>query len=443
MSAERRAVLLLALALGACARRPAPERVILISIDTLRPDHLGAYGYRRPTSPVLDALAARGVLFEDASTPAPWTLPAHASLLAGLYPSRHGVKGHDRYLPAALPVLATQLARAGWSTAAVVNSHNLGPRFGLDRGFQEFLYVEETAGQRAPTRQIVDQALEWLRRRDRRLFLFLHSYDVHSDYASLPEHERAFVSPYSGPADGTTAQLMAFREGKVALSAADAPHLTDLYDAGIRQMDAELGRLFDGLRADGLLDGALIVVSSDHGEEFFEHGGVLHGRTQFEEVARVPLIVAGPGVAAGRRVKEPVSLLDVMPTLLSLLGAPPPGAQDGEDLSPLLRGEPLPRLSGRALFGEADHNNAEPDVKRSVRRGAFKLHLDRVTGEIALYDLARDPGERQDVASGQAAVVAELRQRLDRFLLVKPLASAPVTLSPEELEKLKSLGYVR
>jgi arylsulfatase A-like enzyme len=429
----------------ACRARPAIERVVLVSIDTLRPDHLGAYGYARPTSPVLDALAARGVLFEDASSPSPWTLPAHASLLTGLYPGRHGVKGHDRYLPAAVPTLASLLGRAGWTTAAVVNSHNLGPRFGLDRGFQQFLYVEEVAAQRAPTTRLVDQALAWLRRhRDRPFFLFLHSYDVHSDYASLPEHERAFASPYDGPADGTTAQLIAFREGRVRLSARDAPHLVDLYDAGIRQMDAELGRLLSALSAEGLAEGTLLVVTSDHGEEFFEHGGVLHGCTQYEEVVRVPLVVSGPGVAAGRRVAVPASLLDVMPTVLGRLGVAFPPGLDGEDLGGLLSGGARPGLAERVLFGEADHHNVEHDITRAARRASWKLHFNRLSGEAALFDLRSDPGERTDLAPARPEVARELRSRLDRFLLVQPAAPPPaVTLSPQEVEKLRSLGYVR
>ena len=440
-----RGVVLLALALHGCASPPPAQRIVLISIDTLRADHLGAYGYERPTSPALDALAARGVLFEEASTPSPWTLPAHASLLTALYPSRHGLKDYDRQLPAGVPTLAAVLAAAGWTTAAVVNSRYLSPDFGLDRGFQEFRYVPEVVEQRAPCSEIVDQALEWLRRhREEKLFLFVHSYDVHSDYASLPEHEQQFVSPRAGRADGTTAQLLAFRAGEVALSVADAPHLVDLYDAGIRQMDAEVRRLVEGLHREGLAESTLLVVTSDHGEEFFEHGGVLHGRTQYEEVTHVPLILAGPGIAGGRRISTPVSLLDVMPTLLARSGVPRPPGLDGEDLGPLLVGKRVPGLEARALFGEADHNNVVQDMTRSVRYLTHKLHVDRVLGTAALYDLGSDPAERTDLARERPEIVRDLRQRLDRFRQLRPeVAPTRVTPSPGEVEKLRSLGYVR
>jgi arylsulfatase A-like enzyme len=427
-------------------RRARPQsgsytRIVLVSIDTLRADHLGCYGYGRETSPVLDALARQGVLFEDVTSPSPWTLPAHASLLTGLYASRHGVKSHEVYLPSSVGTLASMLSRHGFVTAAVVNSHNLGPRFGLDRGFQEFLYVEEAADQREPSARVTDQALGWMDRyAGRKLFLFVHYYDVHSDYRSRPEYERPFVRPYAGRADGTTAQLMDYREGKVPLDVRDAPHLIDLYDAGIRQMDAELSRLFTALEAE---EPTLLVVTSDHGEEFFERGGVLHGRTQFQEVVRVPLLLRGPGLPAETRVAAPVSLVDVMPTLLAAAGAPAPESLDGADLSPYWRAGGAEPPRDRHLFGEADHTNVELDVTRAVRYRAHKLHYNRLTRRLALFDLAADPGERKDLAAEQPAVVADLRTHLDRFLRVQPEATTPVDLTPEERERLRSLGYAK
>jgi arylsulfatase A-like enzyme len=439
-------VLAAGLAVGAGCRGPgrtaAPQRIVLISIDTLRADHLGCYGYGRPTSPGIDALARDGVVFEDVSAPSPWTLPSHASLLTGLYPSRHGLKAHDRYLPSTVPTLAALLGRAGFVTAGVVNSYYLGPRFGLDRGFQEFLYVEEVADQVEPSTRITEQAIAWLRQhRDRRLFLFIHYYDVHSDYRSRPLYEEQFVTPYEGTANGTTAQLMAYREGRVRLEGKDAAHLVDLYDAGVRQMDDELQRLVSFLREEKLLDGTLLVLTSDHGEEFLERGGVLHGRTQFQEVMRVPLLIRGPGLPAGRREEAPASLLDVMPTLFGLLEIEAPPTLDGEDLAPAWRGQ-AGRLGERYLFGEADHNNAEPDITRAVRHRSFKLHFNRLTGRRELFDLGRDPGERVDRSAREPAVTADLRARLERFMQIRGEVAPPSRLTPEEIEKLRSLGYL-
>jgi arylsulfatase A-like enzyme len=433
-------LLLAAVACGGGSGRP--RLVVLVSIDTLRADHLGLYGYHRPTSPVLDALASESTVFEDAMSTSPWTLPAHASLLTGLYPSRHGLTSHERYLKSSLATLPQLLSRAGYLTAAVVNSHNLSPLFGLDRGFQKYRYVEEEAGRREPSREITDQAIAWVEEAGGRpLFLFLHYYDVHSDYASLPEHEAEFLKPYDGIADGTTAQLAAHREGKVSLSAEDAANLIDRYDAGIRQMDQEIGRLVSFLRDRGLWEDTLFALTSDHGEEFFEHGGVLHGQTQYQEVIRVPLVVKGPGIPV-RRVSAPVSLVDLAPTLLTLAGVPGHEGFDGVDVSPLWETSDRSQ-EDRYLFSEADHNNVEHDITRAVRYRHFKLHFNRLSRERRLYDLSRDPDETTDLAADEANPVAALAERLDEFL-AREREDAPVrTLSPEEVDKLRSLGYLR
>jgi arylsulfatase A-like enzyme len=420
-----------------------PRLAVLVSIDTLRADHLGLYGYGRPTTPVLDALALESAVFEEAMSSSPWTLPAHASLLTGLYPSRHGLTSHERYLSSDVTTLGQVFSRAGYRTAAVVNSHNLGPEFGLDRGFQQYRYLEESVDQRKPSKEITDQAIRWVwEAGEKSLFLFLHYYDVHSDYVSLPEFETDFLRPYEGNADGTTAQLAAYREGKVSLSAADAPNLIDRYDAGIRQMDAEIGRFLDFLRERGLWERTLFVLTSDHGEEFFEHGGVLHGQTQYQEVLHVPLLVKGPGIPRGRRVSTPVSLVDIAPTVLERARIAVPEGLDGVDIARLWS-EGDRKLEARYLFSEADHNNVEHDITRSVRYKSFKLHFNRLSREYRLYDLARDPMEQADLSSGREEAFAALSERLDRFL-ANERAEAPVrSLSEEEIEKLRSLGYLR
>jgi len=373
----------------------------------------------------------------------PWTLPAHATLLTGLYPGRHGLTSHERYLESSLTTLAQLFSQAGYRTAAVVNSHNLGPEFGLDRGFQQYRYVEERVERREPSTEITDQAMEWVRGGgERPLFLFLHYYDVHSDYVSLPKHETEFLRPYPGIADGSTAQLAAHREGKVSLSASDAPNLIDRYDAGIRQMDAEIGRFLEFLRGRGLWEDALFVLTSDHGEEFFEHGGVLHGQTQYQEVIRVPLLIKGPGVPHGRRVPTPVSLVDIAPTLLERAGIAVPEGLDGTDVAPLWS-EGDRELEARYLFSEADHNNVEHDITRSVRYKNLKLHFNRLSREYRIYDLSRDPAERDDLSADEEQAFAALSERLERFMASEKVEAPVRTLSEEEIEKLRSLGYLR
>ena len=437
-------------ALAACSGAnvdPRPD-VILISIDTLRPDHLGAYGYAKPTSPTLDAIAEQGVVFEDVTSPSPWTLPAHASLLTGLYPSRHRANSHYRSLGKSAPTLASILSEHGYDAAAVVNSHNLSRRYGLDRGFRRFRHVQEWVFEVMPTTEVTDQAVEWLSAPRRRpLFLFLHYYDVHSDYRSLPDFESAFLDDYDGHADGTTRQLAEVRKGNVSFDEDDVAHLLDLYDAGILQIDHELGRLLTLLRARGLLDRSLLVITSDHGEEFLEHGGVLHGRTQFQEVLRVPLLMRGPGLPAGTRVSTPVSLVDIAPTLLAMLEIPAPASLDGVDLAPLWRGETRD-FAERHLFGEADHHNEVDDITRSVRQGRYALHYNRLTEQHQLYDLEQDPWERVDIAAEQQEIADRLRERLLRFMADAEQAALaedrPLDpLTPEELQHLRELGYLQ
>ncbi len=442
-----------------------PKRVILISIDTLRADRLSLYGYPRRTSPVLDAFAEEAVVFEDVSSPSPWTLPAHASLFSGLYPNTHRLNSHERRLRPRVRGLADILAEHGFRTAAVVNSYYLSRRFGLDRGFRDFVYVKESVESIRRSDPITDQAIEWLSRYpDQPVFLFVHYYDVHSDYTALPRYLEEFVQPYDGRLDGSTAQLLEFRKGSFAMDAGDAAHLLDRYDASIRQMDDDLGRLFSFLREQGWLDESLIVVTSDHGEAFLEHGTVLHGQNQYQEVQRVPLVIRSPNHFAARRIDLPVSLVDVAPTLLSLLGIEPPepldafGAFDGVDLSPLLASndaEPA-RAAGksrpdanalrellpiRVLFGEADHTAEAFDITRSVRRGNVKLHFNRLTGRHELYDLEHDPGEQHDIAPQWKELAKELLAELSRFEDTQRLEAPVIDLSPEEREALERLGY--
>jgi arylsulfatase A-like enzyme len=441
---------LLALAVpGQLSCRPArstpPRVVVLVSIDTLRADHVGAYGYSRATTPNLDAFAKEGTVFEDAMSPSPWTLPAHASLLTGLYPGRHGVVTHESRLPASVSTLAEAMGKSGFITAAVVNSHRLSPHYGLQKGFWKFRYVAEEAGQREPGSAITDQAVHWLKRyAGERVFLFVHYYDVHSDYASRPEFEELFLRPYEGPADGTTRGLRAHRTGELRYGAADAERLVDLYDAGIRQMDHELSRLFAAIQAHAGASGALVMVTSDHGEEFLERGGVLHGRTQFQEMLHVPLVVHGPGVPRGRRIETPVSLVDVPPTLLRLAGIEPPSGLDGEDLSNLLGPAPPAHLSRRALFAAADHQDDRFDERHAVRRGSFKLHADRAMRETRLFDLDADPGEERDLSAERPDVRRDLGAHLARYgELARPSASATGAISPEDRARLESLGYLQ
>jgi arylsulfatase A-like enzyme len=436
-------LVLLAGLLPACHADPTAvaRGAVLISIDTLRADHLGLYGESLPTSPRIDAFAREGVVFETVRSTAPWTLPAHASMLTGLYPSRHGARTASHSLADDVPTLAEILSARGFATAAVVNGGFLNPRFGLDRGFGEYVLVPSAEDRRkgaAPG--IASWAIAWLERHAHgRFFLLVHVFDVHSDYHSERRFERIFA-PREGRFDGSTEQMGLVNHGDLQISPAQAEHLSRLYDAGIRQLDHDLSPLLDYLADPARTRSTLVVVTSDHGEEFLEHGGLLHTRTHYEELLRVPLILRGAGLPAGRRVEAPVSLVDLAPTLLARLGveAPPELALDGRDLAPLWSGE-ASVSDGRLFFAEAAPS-LDSDTLRSVTDGRYKLIRNLETGSAELYDLAEDPGEQHDLIGRESAVAAELGAALDRFSETQRLGR-PLEIPEEMQEELRALGY--
>lgn len=433
------------LAVTGCEYEPEPalpRNLLLISIDTLRPDRLGAHGYQRDTSPFLDEIAANGVLFENAYSPGSWTVPGHGSMFTGLYPRVHGLRYSMSQLKGGVSTLTQMLAARGFASFGVGNIFYITNKLGDD--FEEFIEVAPSGGGVGATPQIGFLALDWLRRRDDRpFFMFLHFYDVHTPYAPLPYYRDSFAGAYEGKADGSPAILKAHRQGKIELDATDAAHLSDLYDAGIRQFDAALSELFASLEAKGILEDTLVILTSDHGEEFLEHGGFLHGRTLHEELVRIPLILYGAGVPKGLRVFEPVSLVDVVPTALSLLGLEVPPKLDGVDLSVAWRAEDH-ELPERTLYFEADEWAGRPDwgFRRAILSKGKKLHLEGLTGEHELFDLAEDPGERTDRAADQPDEARALRETLDAFVAAQPKGDILRPLPPARVRELRALGYL-
>lgn len=438
-------VLALALLGSACVRARRAPNLILISIDTLRADRLGCYGYPRPTTPFLDRQAQQGVLCADTSAPSSWTYPSHAALFTGLYPGRNGATELKRRVRADVPSLAEWLVARGYRAAGVVSS-TLFKGYGLERGFEALEYVDP--GGPEPSK-VTEHAQTWLSAVDRSkpFFFLIHYLDPHSDYHSLPEYEAPFVTPYEGPATGKSEQLFQHIAGFLQLNADDARHLSDLYDAGVRQQDAELEKLFAFLAAHKLLDDTLVVLTSDHGEEFLEHGELMHGLAQFEESVRVPLLFFGPDVPRGVRLATPVSLVDVLPTILDLLSQPAPRELDGRSLRALW--EHAERAAEpRALFIEADMDPPGPTARTmvpgddlAVRCGAFKLVWDPSANSARLYDLVHDPRETTDVSAAHAELAATLRAELERFRQQRADSAPAGALTGEDLQKLQDLGY--
>jgi arylsulfatase A-like enzyme len=430
--------------------------VILIGVDTLRADRLSCYGYEGSQTPAMDSLAAGGVRYAAATAQASWTKPSFATILTSLYPSSHTATGKPDRLPQAVTTLAEVLAANGYYTGGIADNINIAPAFGFDQGFGDYVYLEpgyffagnEAASQTAlyqvlrrgwamasgdriyvqnfyqDAAVVTEQALGWLdSNQGTRFFLFLHYMDPHDPY---------FTHPY----DGSGYARASNQDPDPAL----APVFSDLYDGEVRYLDGYLEQLFDGLKAAGLYDDALIILTADHGEEFQEHGGWWHGQTLYQEQIAVPLIVKMPGgQKAGTVVGDLARSLDIAPTILDLAGLPIPEAMMGQSLWSAA-------LPPAYAFAEEDH---EGNVLTALRTGTQKLILansDNPRGLPAevFFDLAADPGEAQDLLAARPDQVQALRARLRQVMtqaLERAVAAEAGSLDAAAQEKLHNLGY--
>ena len=383
--------LLLLASLVACSevREIAPRpNVLVISVDTLRRDHLGCYGYEPDTSPNIDALAARGVVFDNALSTSSWTLPSHASMLTGRYPSSHGLRDDGVKLAPSVPTLAAGFRLNGYHTLAVVSHVYVSSTFGLERGFDVFDdSLTEAGATNPPAEQVADRFLALLRASPARPFFgFVHFFDPHWPYTAPEPFARRFADrDYAGPIDGSVESLLPYFFASRAMPDQHREEMIARYDGEIAYLDHQIGRLIDGLRKRGELDQTIVALVADHGEEFKEHGQLGHGRTLYEELVRVPFVLAGhPALQPGSRRDDLVSLIDLAPTLLDLVGAEALPGVDGRSL--LAHDEP-----DRALFSESIRFGVE---MRALRRGRYKLiHVPSKESQL-YYDLLSDPGER-------------------------------------------------
>jgi arylsulfatase A-like enzyme len=430
---------------GEGERGDAPPRrsLILVSIDTLRADRLGAYGYGRETSPTLDALARRGVRFETVIAESAWTLPSHMTLFTGLPPTLHGVVSHEWRLAAAVPTLAELLQAHGYRTFAFTGGLNVAPNFGFGRGFEVYASAMQNreSGEMEPIP--FRSALALASRRigklapDAPFFAFVHTYDVHCPYDPPAEYAERFDSRPPEDRIETRDRCGTPDFNAMALTPGQAAFLSDRYDASIRYADDLLGDFLEALRGQGVLDRSFVVVLSDHGEEFLEHGRIGH-QTLYIECLRVPWIIAGPGLEP-RVVRDPVGLADVMPTLLALLEVPAPPT-DGLSRLAAMRG-PSAAAATRPRFSEL---GSGPDLRSAV---LGRHHLIASPEATRLFDWHADPKEQRDLSGVAAGPGAELERALaqwSRHLASSPLRSRAELLpelSAEQKEQLRALGY--
>jgi arylsulfatase A-like enzyme len=423
---------------------------VLIVVDALRPDHLGLYGYERPTSPHLDEWAAQSAVFERAFTTSPWTLPAFGSLLTGEIPARHGAGSRVRAsnwtvssrVDDSLPTLPERLSASGFTTGAIVNNPWLPPAVGLNRGFAEYDY--QRSGESDPRRadEVVDLALAWIERNEGTpFFLMVHVLDPHMSYDAPPPFRGRFTSGLGGGFELPVDEPRRIQREAGSIPEPERAFIRAAYDEEIAFVDEELGRLFDGLRERNLWNRLLVILTADHGEELFDHEGFEHGHSVYQEVLRVPLVMGGPGVRPARHA-EPVSIVDISPTILEALGvgrSDSSSSSGGLSLWPVVtEGEAVP---SRLLTAEGTLYGSE---QRAVIQWPLKLTVDIGSGRRQLFNLDRDPREQTDLAPTEQRAVSFLSQELANILRAarEGVRSEEVPLDESTLEELRSLGYV-
>lgn len=453
----RRALAAALLALACTPRAPEPlPNVLLVTLDTVRTDHLSLHGYARDTAPSLARVAEQGVRFDLAYAAASSTLPSHATLFTSLPPRAHGVVKNGLPLAADLDTLPERLRARGAQTAAIVSSFVLDRRFGLDQGFDHYeddfragegsyvppgrrwrgFDVGESFDRRANF--TTDRAIAWLdgaRDPARPFFLFVHYFDPHDPY-DPPEPWKSRFARAPGAAPSLADALL-------------RRDLVDAYDGEIAFTDAEVGRLLAHLAARGLERDTLVVVTADHGEGLGQHGVVGHAVNVYEEAVRVPLVLRWPGrLPAGGVVAEPVDATDVLPTLLELLGLPAAPDDAGRSLACAARGERCLDAEHAVFTHRRPYEKpAVEDGMRvhgelfAVRRGRWKWIEGDLDGTRELYDLVEDPHERANVATRESARAEALSNAIREHRAAHPARATAAEIAPDDRERLRALGY--
>lgn len=415
--------------------------IIFISIDTLRADHLGAYKYPKNTSPNIDQFRKDSVLFRRCMAQSASTLPSHASMFTSLIPSHHtAFFTRKQSLPDSMLTMAEILQRKNFRTISFNDGGQIDPRFGLDQGFE--LY-DSSNYEFQTFKRIVDKSINWLEGNPgEKFFLFLHTYETHHPYTPKPGYLELFESDYNGPLpkDISVELINKVNAGEVELSEADKKHFINTYDAEIRSMDDSFALLTDYLKEKGLYDKTMIIFTSDHGEEFGEHGmWGMHSNTLFNEQLHVPLIIKLPeNKYSGRRVHNMVRCIDILPTVMKLLKEDIPEAFEGVSLLPLMKGRRL--KEDIVVISQLDAPETFVPMAWTIIYRKWKLY------NLKLYNLITDPVELIDLARENKDLVKKLNRYTTDYLnrnMPGTTSSKKVKLDKDLKEKLKSLGYVK
>ncbi|MCP4593717.1 MAG: sulfatase-like hydrolase/transferase, partial [bacterium] len=464
-------VLLLAAGLlsGGCAKKESAKQetatefkrpnIVLITFESLRTDHVGCYGCPRDTTPAIDALAAEATLYEDSSAVTSWTLTSHATIFSGLYPSAHNVVRPKDRLKDSHRTMAEVLADYGYQTTAIVSGPYLKRKHGLAQGFETYDQTSVTTGKLDASHDVtnprmearVNQFLDHERREGDPFFLFLYYWDPHFQFIPPPPYDTMFVPDGAVPVKDPHFQTY-YKLGK-QIKPAQLEYLKAQYDGEIRCTDAYLERLFERLRALGLWENTVIILTADHGEQFFEHGFLGHKYDLYVESLHVPLIIKYPKQTEGRRDRRVVHAVDLFPTVLDLGRARIPEEYHGRSLldDPRLAEEPtFFELAFRWYMRRKSTGEkwTESEDWFAIREGRHKLVWKEQADETELYDIIVDPKELHPIREGAEDLTAALLERLQAWraemqtIAARAGAPAQAVLTPEEEERLRSLGYL-
>jgi arylsulfatase A-like enzyme len=435
------------------ARGATGKSIILVSIDTLRADRVGAYGCSRPLTPRFDALAREGIVFEQATAAAPWTLPSHAALFTSLLPFTSDSRSEHRYPGPGLATLAERLKNAGYRTAAFTGGGYISSGLGFEQGFD--IYQDHNEGREGGPEPIAAAALAWIRSmRGRPFFAFVHTYAVHFPYVH---------SEFTDPKSSIHGKIFTIEDqedvrlrGRV-FAPEERQQIKDLYDGGVAFVDRIFGGMLESLRKDGILDTSVLVILSDHGEDLWDHDEIRspgHGHSLYQDLLLVPLIIRAPGlVHTQARIRTPVSLLDVLPTLREIAGLPLSAPEQGRSLVESLRTgdepEAVPVFSESIEYGPDRFSCREKNLKVIVAPTPdVNLSQTRVAARpLEIFDLSTDPKEKTSLAASatpRASVSMNvLWKRVKTVFTPAREAEDSDTISKELREQLRSLGYIR
>lgn len=423
--------------------RSSPPSIILISIDTLRADRLQPYGYQRQTSPNIAEFARNAAVFNTVIAESSWTLPSHVAMLSGLHPIKHGVNDIKAKIDAGTPLLADILKQAGYQTAAFVDGGYVRKAYGFARGFEHFHERKQgLASKIGPALKFLDQ-----HQSDRPFFLFLHTYDVHCPYYPPEPYYSQFSSKDAQEietksrcgADFTTA----------GVTANQAQYLSDRYDGAVRMVDDVIGEFLKALAVRGLTERVIIAITSDHGEEFFEHGSIGHQGSLHLELLKIPLIISAPGIVPGH-FTQPTGLIDITPTLLNIAGISSSLSFSGSSLLNILQNAD----STQSDSAQADRLSGFSYLERKKRifsliTGPWHFLSFPEEGRVGLFQIEHDPLEQHDLSAKNPEIVTSVKRDLERILLTvgesegRSAQTGELKLNSSELEELKTLGYLQ